>query len=289
MPTYQAVAYRQSDSDAAPWLVSFVVSAEELLTWASIPQRAERDLIGFQRAADEKRVAKAKAFFQRRENQSPTSLIVGLHPDLVRLARRTGHSRFPVVGADWDDIDGIVHVKKAIAVPYDRRGDVPVSALMVQAVLVPETLRLDPLLLQLRQGGMQLAVVIDEYGGTSGVVTLEDLVEEIVGEVNDEHDRSQTTGRQLRDGSWTVPGMWRPDEVRARVGVAIPDGPAYETVGGWVMSTLGRVPSVGDTVTADGWTARVVDMDGHRVDRVRLERDDRGPAASDDDEPEERS
>ena len=174
-----------------------------------------------------------------------------------------------------------MHVKKAIAVPFDRRTDVPVSALMVQAVLVPETLRLDPLLLQLRQGGMQLAVVVDEYGGTSGVVTLEDLVEEIVGEVNDEHDRSQTTGRQLRDGSWTVPGLWRPDEVRARVGVAIPDGPAYETVGGWVMSTLGRVPTVGDTVPADGWTARVVDMDGHRVDRVRLERDDPAPSAGD--------
>ena len=142
--------------------------------------------------------------------------------DVIALARRTGHSRFPVVGADWDDIDGIVHVKKAIAVPFDRRSDVPVSALMTQAVLVPETLRLDPLLLQLRQGGMQLAVVVDEYGGTSGVVTLEDLVEEIVGEVSDEHDRSQTTGRQLRDGSWTVPGLWRPDEVRARVGAAHP-------------------------------------------------------------------
>ena len=191
--------------------------------------------------------------------------------DLVALARRTGHSRFPVVGDDWDDVDGIVHVKKAIAVPFDRRGDVPVSALMVQAVLVPETLRLDPLLLQLRHG-MQLAVVVDEYGGTSGVVTLEDLVEEIVGEVSDEHDRSQTTGRRRPDGSWTLPGLWRPDEVQTRVGAVIPDGPAYETVGGWVMATLGRVPVVGDTVTADGWTARVVDMDGHRVDRIRLER-----------------
>ena len=79
--------------------------------------------------------------------------------DVVSLARRTGHSRFPVVGDDWDDIDGIVHVKKAIAVPFDRRRDVPVSALMLPAVLVPETLRLDPLLVQLRQGGMQLAVV----------------------------------------------------------------------------------------------------------------------------------
>lgn len=192
--------------------------------------------------------------------------------DLIALARHTGHSRFPVLGADWDDIDGVVHVKRAIAVPFERRADVPVSALMVAPVLVPETLRLDPLLLQLRQGGMQLAIVVDEYGGTSGVVTLEDLVEEIVGEVSDEHDRSQTTFRQHRDGAWTVPGMWRPDEVRGRVGAPIPDGPAYETVGGWVMATLGRVPEVGDTVSIDVWSAHVVDMDGHRVDRVRLER-----------------
>ena len=190
--------------------------------------------------------------------------------DLVALARGTGHSRFPVVGSDWDDIDGIVHVKKAIAVPYDRRGDVPVSALMVPAVLVPETLRLDPLLGQLREGGMQLAVVVDEYGGTSGIVTLEDLVEEIVGEVSDEHDRSQTTARALKDGSWTVPGLWRPDEVRSRVGATVPDGPAYETIGGWIMAELGRVPTVGDEVVIDGWTARVLDMDGHRVDRLRL-------------------
>jgi CBS domain containing-hemolysin-like protein len=101
-------------------------------------------------------------------------------------------------------------------------------------------------------------------------VTLEDLVEEIVGEVNDEHDRSQTTGRALRDGSWTVPGLWRPDEVRSRVGVAVPDGPAYETIGGWLMAELGRVPVVGDEATIDRWTAKVIDMDGHRVDRIRL-------------------
>jgi CBS domain containing-hemolysin-like protein len=192
--------------------------------------------------------------------------------DLVALARRTGHSRFPVIGADWDDVDGIVHVKKAIAVPFDRRADVPVSALMAPAVFVPETLRLDPLLVELRDGGMQLAVVVDEYGGTSGVVTLEDLVEEIVGEVSDEHDRGETTGRRVRDGLWTVPGLWRPDEVRSRVGVDVPDGPAYETLGGWVMATLGRVPVVGDEVEVDGWRVRVVDMDGHRVDRLRLDR-----------------
>ena len=191
--------------------------------------------------------------------------------DVLRLARRTGHSRFPVTGEDWDDIDGIVHVKRAIAVPHDRRPDVPVSALMVPPLLVPETIRLDPLLLLLREAGLQLAIVVDEYGGTAGVVTLEDVVEEIVGEVSDEHDRFRTTGREMTDGSWSVPGLWRPDEVRERIGAPVPDGPAYETTGGYVMAALGRVPEVGDVVELPGWRLTVLTMDGMRVDRLRCE------------------
>ncbi len=190
--------------------------------------------------------------------------------DVVRLARTTGHSRFPVIGEDWDDVDGLVHVKRAIAVPLDRREDVPVSALMVDALLVPETIRLDPLLLLLRSAGHQMAVVVDEYGGTSGLVTLEDVVEEIVGEVSDEHDRARTTGRISANGSWTVPGLWRPDEVRDRLGALVADGPAYETIGGYVMACLGRVPVVGDEVSVPGWSIRVDAMDGRRVDRLRF-------------------
>ncbi len=191
--------------------------------------------------------------------------------DLVALARSTGHSRFPVTaGDDWDDIDGVVHVKKGIAVPHERRSAVPVSALMVDVVVVPETLRLDPLLIQLRDSGLQMGVVVDEYGGTAGLVTLEDLVEEIVGEVHDEHDLAQTSGRSLGDGVWTVPGLWRPDEVRDRIGAPVPDGPAYETVGGWLMAELGRVPAVGDVAEIEGWSITVADMEAHRVDRLRF-------------------
>lgn len=142
--------------------------------------------------------------------------------DVLAVARMTGHSRFPVTGEDWDDVDGLVHIKKAMAVPHDRRDDVPVSALMVDALLVPETIRLDPLLLLLRGAGHQMAVVVDEYGGTSGVVTLEDVVEEIVGEVNDEHDPRGAAEPSGDDGTWTVPGLWRPDEVRDRLGAVVP-------------------------------------------------------------------
>jgi len=200
--------------------------------------------------------------------------------DVLRLARRTGHSRFPVIDEDWDDVEGLVHVKRAMAVPHDRRDDVPVTALMIEATRVPETIRLDPLLLMLREAGNQLAVVVDEYGGTSGVVTLEDVIEEIVGEVSDEHDRARTTGRAGPDGTWTVPGLWRPDEVRDRLWAPVPDGSAYETVGGFVMAVLGRVPVVGDEVDLPHWSVRVEAMDGRRVDRLRF-RPSPVPAAPD--------
>jgi CBS domain containing-hemolysin-like protein len=189
--------------------------------------------------------------------------------EVVRHARATGHSRFPVVQEGLDDMVGVVHVKKAVSVPPERRAEVPVAALMSPVLMVPETVRLDPLLVRLRDEGLQLAVVVDEYGGTSGVVTLEDVVEEIVGEVADEHDRNRSGARRMRDGSWAVPGLWRPDEVRDRVGADVPDDGAYETVGGFVMARLGRVPTLGDEVALPGGTLEVTRMDGRRVDRLR--------------------
>ncbi|HST80806.1 MAG TPA: hemolysin family protein [Kineosporiaceae bacterium] len=190
--------------------------------------------------------------------------------EVIALARRSGHSRFPVIDGDLDDVVGIVHLKHAVAVPRERRDDVPVAAIMSEALRVPETVRLDPLLVELRALGLQLAVVVDEYGGTAGVVTLEDLVEELVGEVADEHDRSRPGIVHRRDGAWLVPGLMRPDEVRDKTGIDVPDGPAYETLGGFVMSALGRIPQVSDEVPVEGAVLRVERMEGRRVDRVRM-------------------
>lgn len=188
--------------------------------------------------------------------------------DVLQLARRTGHSRFPVYGDDLDDITGVVHLKAAISVPRDRRAEVPAGALATEPLRVPETAHVDSMIAELRARGYQLAVVVDEYGGTAGLVTLEDLVEEIVGEVSDEHDRTRAGVIVGRDGI-TFPGELRPDELRRRAGVDVPEGDVYDTVGGFVMSVLERVPSVGDEVPLETGTLQVVRMDGRRVDRVR--------------------
>lgn len=188
--------------------------------------------------------------------------------DVIQLARRTGHSRFPVYDEDLDDITGVVHLKAAVSVPRERRSEVPVGALSTEPLRVPETLHLDVLISELRAKGYQLAIVVDEYGGTAGIVTLEDLVEEIVGEVSDEHDRSRAGVVRGRD-SITFPGELRPDELKNRTGVDVPEGDVYDTVGGYIMSVLERVPSMGDEVALDSGVLQVVRMDGRRVDRIR--------------------
>ncbi|KIS26836.1 membrane protein [Arthrobacter sp. SPG23] len=189
--------------------------------------------------------------------------------DIIDAARRTGYSRFPVIGESADDIRGLVHVKKAIAVPSDRRANLEAGAIMTDVLRVPETIHLDALLAELREGNMQLAVVLDEYGGTAGIATLEDLVEEIVGEVADEHDKVRPGLLQSASGDWYFPGLLRPDELSEQIpGLTVPDESAYETVGGYVMSQLGRIAAVGDTVDVGGGTLSVTRMDGRRIDRI---------------------
>lgn len=187
---------------------------------------------------------------------------------VIDLTRATGYSRFPVIDESVDDVVGIVHVKQAIAVPRRKRTDVPVSALQSEAIRVPETMKLDALLGELRGRGYQMAIIVDEYGGTAGVATLEDLVEELVGEVADEHDRTRA-GVVRSPDSMTFPGMLRPDELLERTGVVVPDSGPYETVAGFVMSELGRIPVVGDIVALPGGELRVERLDGRRIDRLR--------------------
>jgi CBS domain containing-hemolysin-like protein len=188
--------------------------------------------------------------------------------DVIALARATGFSRFLVLDESIDEVVGVVHIKQAVAVPREKRSLVPVSALLSEPLRVPETMKLDGLLSELRGRGFQLAVVVDEYGGTAGVATLEDLVEELVGEVSDEHDRTKADVVRSRDW-FTFPGILRPDELLERTSVRVPEEGPFETVAGWLMSELGRLPVVGDVVTVEDGVFRIERLEGRRIDRVR--------------------
>ncbi|GAA4718759.1 hemolysin family protein [Nocardioides conyzicola] len=201
---------------------------------------------------------------------------------VIEQARATGYSRFPVLDGD-ENVVGTVHVKHAVALPVHERSTTKVKHLMVRPTVVPDSLRLDPLLALLREDGFQMAVVMDEYGGFAGIVTLEDVVEEIVGDISDEHDRLSANARRHGDGTWSLSGLLRPDEVEDLTGIDLPDHEDYDTIAGLVLQVLGRVPAVGDlaeirvpdrsdpdepreqlaVLTVDG-------MDGLRIDRLTL-------------------
>ncbi|MEV5883504.1 hemolysin family protein [Streptomyces sp. NPDC052020] len=196
--------------------------------------------------------------------------------DVVNLTRATGLSRFPVYRDKIDEIAGMVHLKDALAVPAHERLRTPVGRIARPALLVPETLPVRPLLARLRSE-QPIAVVVDEYGGTAGVVTLEDIVEEIVGEVRDEHDDVLGEAPELapappEDGrpAWDADGGCRVDAL-ARIGLDAPEGP-YETVAGLVADLLGRIPAVGDLAELPGWRLSVRQVGHYRAERVRLVR-----------------
>ena len=190
--------------------------------------------------------------------------------DVIELSHRTGFSRFPVFTGSNDDVVGIVHVKAAASVPREKRDSVPVTALMVEPFRVPETMSLEKLMGVLRSHGLQLAIVVDEYGGTAGIVTLEDLVEELVGELGDEHDRAKIDITGGKDKSFSFPGMFRPDELMEKLAIEVPEDGSYETIAGFLMAQLGRVAQVGDEVRIESGVLRVERMDGRRVDRIRF-------------------
>lgn len=225
------------------------------------------------------------------EFMTPRSTIAYLNADdtvdaLIAKSLETGHSRFPVARGDLDETIGVVHVKDAFSVPREARSTTLLGTLARKIPVVPDTLDGDSVLSTVRSAGSQVVLVADEYGGTAGLVTIEDVVEEILGEVYDEHDDAAAEQDFQKFGSsWEVSGLVRVDELHERVGYTAPAGP-YETLGGLVMATLGRIPTVQDVLllpesdnpgmsefeTGIGgrWIVRVTVMEDRRVDKVIL-------------------
>ncbi|MDD4867031.1 MAG: hemolysin family protein [Mycobacterium sp.] len=219
------------------------------------------------------------------ELMTPRSKIVALQTDdnvadLVATAAESGYSRFPIVAGDLDETAGIVHVKQVFAIPPADRKHTLLITLVQPVPVVPSTLDGDAVMALIRANPLQTAMVVDEYGGTAGMVTVEDLIEEIVGDVRDEHDDA-TPDVVAAGRGWRVSGLLRIDEVAAATGFRAPEGP-YETIGGLVLRELGHIPVAGETVEltgldADGlpdtsrsWQATVVRMDGRRIDLLEL-------------------
>lgn len=191
-------------------------------------------------------------------------------PEMIQVALDTGLSRFPVYRNDLDDIVGVVHVKDVYAFDPDRRSKAIVKSIMRDAFLVPESRPLSALLVDMRRTQQQMAIVADEYGGTAGIITIEDLLEEIVGEIEDEHD--PTMGGQMlvpREGIHVLSGMLHPDEVKDACGFEIPEGD-YDTLAGFVLSLLRHIPEVGDQAMYAGWELKVVEMDNRRIAKILL-------------------
>lgn len=200
--------------------------------------------------------------------------------DLMNAAIRTGYSRFPIVEGDLDETIGVVHIKQVFTIPREDRDKTRLAALALPVATVPSTLDGDAVMTQIRANGLQTALVVDEYGGTAGMVTVEDLIEEIVGDVRDEHDDATPDVVPAGEG-WQVSGLLRIDEVATSTGFRALEG-EYETIGGLVLQELGHIPENGESVeltafdpdadpdTPTHWLATVVRMDGRRIDLLEL-------------------
>lgn len=189
--------------------------------------------------------------------------------DLVDIAIETGHSRFPVYDRDLDDIAGIAYVKDLYRVGMEARSTTLVTETMRAALVVPESRDLVSLLAEMRRERLQMTVVIDEFGGTAGILTLEDIMEEIVGEIEDEYDPTEPVSREVPEGVHLLGGLLRPDEVAEACGFEMPEGD-YETLAGFLLDLFGRIPKVGDQLSYKDWEFKVTTMDGRRIEQVLL-------------------
>jgi len=179
------------------------------------------------------------------------------------------HSRYPVIGESSDDVVGFVHVRDLFDPSMTGRS-VRVQQIARDVMMLPATRQLLSALTDMRRDGAHLAIVVDEYGGTAGIITLEDLVEELVGDIKDEYDVDEPETTRSLTGEVEVDGLLNLDDFEDETGMVLPDGP-YETVAGYIVQQLGHVPLVGETATTDGHVLTVVQLDGRRVARVKIE------------------
>jgi len=180
------------------------------------------------------------------------------------------YTRYPVYRESLDDVVGVLHVRDLFTAVHDRGlADVKLDEIVRPAYIVPETKDLASLLQEFRKTNNHFAIVVDEYGGTAGICTLEDLLEEIVGEIEDEFDVSEVQIVQIDDETYHVDGMFPIDEFNARFGAELPDDD-YHTLAGFVFGQLGRAPQPGDDVTFDGMRFDVLEVDGNRIERVAV-------------------
>jgi CBS domain containing-hemolysin-like protein len=199
--------------------------------------------------------------------------------DLIQLAIKHAYTKFPVYEDDLDHIIGIAHTKDLVRVQHDPRRATSVRGLMREALFVPDTIRFDELLKQFRHRRQHLAIVLDEYGGTSGLITLDDLMEQIVGKVGDAFDKSTPPVQRLPDGSVLIDGLTHIEQVNDLLGLSLADE-HYDTIAGYVLGRLGRMARVGDTIEADGVRLKVEALDGLRIARVSLYHTQPAPKAA---------
>lgn len=186
--------------------------------------------------------------------------------------RGTGFSRIPIFHDDIDEIVGIVHYKDLIGPLMDGRIDDVVTKFMFEPMFVPETKDVFPLLSEMQQQRHQMAIVVDEYGGTAGLITIEDIVEEIVGEIVDETDRDRNLVTKLGDGAWRVDGRM-PVEDAIELGWPVKESDDYETIAGWLMDTFDEVPKPGREFTIDGFRFKIEKMRRSRISTMRVSKE----------------
>ena len=194
----------------------------------------------------------------------------GTISDLVQSAKESGYSRFPVIGADLDDIVGMVEVKDVFSLTTDDRESGPLEDIVRPAVVVPEHRELDGVLVDLELAASRLAVVVDEHGGTAGLITREDILEELVGDIADEYDEPVAITASQKDGRVIVEGLKSRDEIEEIVGLRLPDGP-FETLAGFILQQTGSIPEIGQLVEWRGWKFEVLRKENLRIADVAIE------------------